>query len=231
MLAISVVNSKGGVGKTTITAALAVHAAQEDECKRRVAIVDLDPQKSLVEWWKRRGRPEGKPGHPTILEGVDSAIEAIERAEQSGLYDIVFLDGPPAFLTTMEEMIAAADFTLIPVKPSVVDLLATEDAVMLARDAAAGYAVVFNDTGAKENAVESARSILFNKDVPMCETEIQHRAAHITGMNKGRSAAEVKGDKGAKAAAEDIANLWAEIKPLAMKAAKARAKAKAVAHG
>src|SRR5215470_14289927 len=117
---IASLNPQQSTRKTTIAASLAVHAAQEDGCKRRVAIVDLDPQKSLVEWWKRRGRPEGKPGHPTILDGVDSAFEAVDRAEHSGLYDIVFLDGPPAFLT-MEEMIAAADFTLIPVKPSIVD--------------------------------------------------------------------------------------------------------------
>jgi chromosome partitioning protein len=230
MLSISVVNSKGGVGKTTIAASLAVHAAQEDGCKRRVAIVDLDPQKSLVEWWKRRGKPEGQPGHPTILEGVDSAFEAVERVDHSGLYDIVFLDGPPAFLTTMEEMIAAADFTLIPVKPSIVDLLATEDAVVLSRDAAAGYAVVFNDIAPNEKAAEKARSILFNNHIPICETEIQHRAAHVTAMNMGKSAAEVKSDKGAKSAAGNIAALWNEIRPLAMKAAKLRAKRKAVAH-
>src|SRR5262245_35072786 len=230
MLSISVVNSKGGVGKTTITASLAVHAAQEDGAKPRVAIVDRDPPKSLIEWWKRRGKPQGQPGHPTILEGVDSAIDAVERAEQSGLYDIVFLDGPPAFLATMEEIIAAADFTLIPVKPSIVDLLATEDAVVLARDAASGYAVVFNDIAANEKAAEKARSILFNNHIPICDTEIQHRAAHVTAMNMGKSAAEVKSDKGAKSAAENISDLWDEIRPLIIKAAKQRAKRKAVAH-
>ncbi len=226
MITIAVVNSKGGVGKTTLTAALAVCAAQEDGgC--RVAIVDLDPQQSLAQWWKRRGQPEGQKGSPTILAGLDSAMEAVERATESGFYDILFLDGPPAFLTTMEEMIAAADFTLIPMKASVVDLLASEDAVVLARERAAGFLVALNDVAPKERAVEKARAILFNSDVAIADTQVRHLAAHVAGMNMGKSGAEVKGGS---EAAKDITALWDEIKPLAMKAAKKRAR-KAVAHG
>jgi chromosome partitioning protein len=226
MITIAVVNSKGGVGKTTLCAALSVCAAQEDNAKRRVGIVDLDPQHALARWWQRRGRPSQEKASPTILSGVNSAIEAVERASESGLYDILFLDGPPAFLVTMQEMITAADFTIIPIKPSIVDMLATEDAVVLARDRAAGFLVVFNDVAPKEKAVEKARAILFNSGVPIAETQVMHRAAHVTGMNMGKSAAEVKGGTDA---ARDIAALWAEVWPLAIKAARKRAR-KAVAN-
>ena len=220
MITIAVVNSKGGVGKTTLTAALSVYAAQEDDAKRRVGIVDLDPQQSLAKWWKRRGQPEGQPGSPTILAGVDSALEAVERATQSGFYDFLFLDSPPAFLATVEEMVSAADFTLIPIKASVVDLLATEDAVVLARESAGSFLVVFNDVAPKEKAVEKARAILFNSDVPIADTQVRHLAAHVAGLNQGKSGAEVKGGT---EAAKDIAALWDEIKPLALKAARKRA--------
>jgi chromosome partitioning protein len=226
MITIAVANSKGGVGKTTLTAALSVCAAQEDGGKRRVGIVDLDPQQSLAQWWKRRGRPEGQKGSPTILTGVDSAIEAVERAAKSGLFDVLFLDGPPSFLVTIEEMVAAADFTLIPMKASVVDLLASEDAVVLARERAGDFLVVFNDVAPKEKAVEKARAILFNSDVPIAETQVRHLAAHVTGLNMGKSGAEVKGGG---EAGNDIAKLWAELWPLATKAARKRAR-KAAPH-
>jgi len=49
-------------------------------------------------------------------------------------------------------------------------------------------------------------------------------------MNMGKSAAEVKSDKGAKSAAENISALWDEIKPLILKAARLHTKRKAVAH-
>ena len=42
---------KGGCGKTTLTALLAVHAAQAGH---RVAIMDTDPQQGLTNWFERR---------------------------------------------------------------------------------------------------------------------------------------------------------------------------------
>jgi chromosome partitioning protein len=225
MITVAVVNSKGGVGKTTLAAALAVRAAQDG---KRVCVVDLDPQKSLVAWWERRGSPVGRPGHPEIFEGVDSAVEAVERAKLAG-WDWCFLDGPPAFLHTMEEMISASDFTLIPTKPSVMDLHATEDAVVLARDSETAYLIVFNDVGTTERLVDKARALLKNNKIPVAGTQVFHRVSHITGMNAGKTAAEVNGGKDVKAK-EEIDNLWQEVKVAATKAAKRRAKAKVAAH-
>ena len=122
MLKIGVINTKGGVGKTTLSCALAVRASQDS---KRIAMVDLDPQRSLIEWWKRRGKTD----NPTAYDGVDTPADAVERLEQTGLADIVFFDGPPAFITLMQEVVEVADFVLIPVKASMLDLLSTQDAV------------------------------------------------------------------------------------------------------
>jgi cellulose biosynthesis protein BcsQ len=46
MLTIAIASTKGGVGKTTTAASLGVRAARDSA---RVALVDLDPQKALVE--------------------------------------------------------------------------------------------------------------------------------------------------------------------------------------
>jgi chromosome partitioning protein len=218
MITIAVANSKGGTGKTTLSAALAVRAAKDS---KRVAMVDLDPQKSLVQWWKRRGGP-GRADNPCVFEGVDTAADAQERAFLDG-WDFLFLDGPPAFLTVMKEMIETADFTLIPVKPSMADLLATQDAVALATEAGAAFLCVFNDVGPKERVVESARQFLFNYKVPIADTEIVHRTSHITGMTVGKTAAEVNAGKDTKAA-DEIDKLWAEVKAAATRAARARKK-------
>lgn len=227
MISIAVVNTKGGVGRTTLSAALAVCAAKEGA---NVAMVDLDPQKSLVDWWKRRAPKLND--NLTIYEGVDDPDDAIERALTTDA-EWLFLDGPPAFLTIVEAMIKAADFTLIPVRAAVVDLLASEDAVVLARDAGAEHLVVLNDVGdrERERVVKKAREVLSEKDIPVAQQEIIHRVAHITGMNTGKVAAEIKGGTAPKAA-DEIAKLWAEVKAKAMKAAKARARARKVAaHG
>src|SRR5262249_47538814 len=118
----------------------------------------------------------------------------------------------------------AADFALIPVKPSMVDLLATQDAVALARDSGAPHLVVVNDVGAKENVAAKAKEFLFNFGVPIAETEIVHRTSHITSMTVGKSAAEVTHGRD-KAAAAEIEALWQEVRKLATKAVGAKGRA------
>jgi len=220
MITIAVVNSKGGVGKTTVTSALGVRAAKDG---KRIALLDLDPQKSLVEWWKRRGASE----NPTIFEGVDEAADAVERADLAG-YDVLFLDNPPAFLQIIQDSIQAADFAIIPIKPSMVDLLATQDTIAIARDAGTPFLCVFSDVPKGEKILESARDFLRKFLVPTADTTIFHRVSHIRGMAVGKSAAEVNNGKDT-AAAEEIDDLWQEIKAAATKAARARARRKAVA--
>jgi chromosome partitioning protein len=216
MICIAIVNSKGGTGKTTLASALAVRAAQEG---KRVAMVDLDPQRSLAEWWARRG----KPGNPEIFTGEDDARDAREALELAGAADWVFFDSPPSHLRKLKEILEAANFAVVPLKASLVDLLATEDAVELARAGGVPFLCVFNDCGPRERLVEKARQGLLSHHIPIAETQITHRVSHVTGMTVGKSAAEVNGGRDAAAAAE-IDALWAEVKAAATKAARGRAR-------
>lgn len=220
MIVIAVCNTKGGVGKTTLTAALAVRAARDS---KRVALVDLDPQGSLVAWWTRRGKVD----NPTIFEGADTASDAVESLQQTG-WDWVFIDTAPAFLQLIADAIEVADLVVIPIKPSALDLLASQDAVVMAREAGIPHLVVLNDVEPRWKTTQNAKSYLQSSDVPVAETSISHRASHVASMTVGKTAAEVNKGKDA-AAAEEVESLWLEIKAAAQKAVKARAKAKAKA--
>ncbi len=220
MIVIAVVNTKGGVGKTTLASALAVRASQEG----RIAMVDLDPQRSLLKWWKRRGPSDNLE----IFEGPETAQDPVEALRLTSPYDYVFIDGPPSQLMTIKDMVEAADYVLIPIKPSAHDLIASQDAVVLARMANAVFGVVFNDVGPKESAVRSARNELLNFKLPILDTEIVRRVAHINAAAKGKSAAELRD----KAAAAEIDALWDEVQKAASLAARKRAKAaREAAHG
>ena len=51
MKTVAISSQKGGSGKTTIAVHLAVCA---ERAKKRIAIIDLDPQGSALEWFNRR---------------------------------------------------------------------------------------------------------------------------------------------------------------------------------
>lgn len=223
MIVIAVCNTKGGVGKTTLTAALAVRAAEDSQ---RVALVDLDPQGSLASWWDRRGGA----GNPTIFTGADTASEAVEALAIDG-WDWVFIDTPPAFLQLVADTIEVADLVLIPMKASAVDLQASQDAVYMVSEAKVPHMVVLNDVESRWKTSQAAQDFLKASKVPVADTMVAHRASHVASMTVGKTAAEVNRGKD-QAAAGEIDALWVEVKSAAQKAARAKArKAKAVAHG
>jgi chromosome partitioning protein len=217
MITVAIVNSKGGVGKTTLTATLGVRAAKDSP---RVALVDLDPQRSLAAWCHDRGAH----GNPQLFTGADYATEAVDALRLDG-WDWVFLDGPPSGITTIEEMIAAADLVIIPIKPGVFDFRASQEVVAITMDAKVPFIVVFNDIVSSDHKrVAEARKFLENEGLPVAKQQITHRSSHISAMNVGKTAAEVNSGRD-KDAAEEIDALWAEVKKLARSAAKKRAAA------
>jgi chromosome partitioning protein len=218
MLTLAIVNGKGGTGKTTLAVQFAVRSSLDHP---RTALVDLDPQRSLHEWFDRRGKSES----PSIFTGSEIAADAVEALSLNG-YDVAILDGPPAFLTVIQEMIEAADVTIIPVKPGLFDLSATTGIIQFARDARKPHLIVLNDVHGREKAASIARQILEDSDVPVAATEIAHRAAYMTSVANGRSVVD-PGNRD-HAAADEIERLWGEVKALA---AKAKRKAKRSAYG
>ncbi|WP_045836442.1 ParA family protein [Hyphomicrobium sp. 99] len=211
MIIVGFLNSKGGVGKSTLCAAIAVRAAQES---KRVCIVDLDPQDSVGDWWKRRGGPP----NPTLFTGADRASDAAEALELTG-WDWVFLDGPPGALAVTEDAIKTSDFVVVPMRASGLDLLASQDAVRLCMDNDTPFFIVLNAcrSGSKDKLVEDARSTLFSNNVPIANTLISQRAAFVTAMTRGKT-----GPERDPAAAAEIDTLWKEIKSAAQKATKAK---------
>ena len=95
MRTIAFVTQKGGAGKTTLAASLAVAAAGAGE---RVIALDFDPQGSLARWGQRRGSANAP--HKILVEQFEAArlprLQAIlQRIADSGFTLAVF-DTPGA---------------------------------------------------------------------------------------------------------------------------------------
>lgn len=136
---ITVAQQKGGAGKTTVAANLALGFA----ASRRVAILDTDPQGSLGRWFMiRRERlgDKAKLGFRTA-----SAWGArFEAQELLKTHDLVVIDTPPKMGMDGRPSIECANLVIVPVTPSRVDLWATEPTLALSAQEKKATLIVFN---------------------------------------------------------------------------------------
>ena len=85
MRTVAFLTRKGGAGKTTLAASLAVAAAEAGE---RVIALDLDPQESLLRWGKRR--EAAKAPNKIVIEPVEGERLPHLRAILEGLAGVGF---------------------------------------------------------------------------------------------------------------------------------------------
>lgn len=120
---VSILNQKGGAGKTTISTNLA-RAIQVRDSKK-VLLVDSDPQGSARDW---NVESDGEMLNVVGLDRptLDKDIRAVIYD-----YDWIFIDGAPSLAAMAMAAIKCSDIILIPVQPSPYDLWATEDLIQL----------------------------------------------------------------------------------------------------
>jgi len=116
-LVITVAQQKGGTGKTTLAANIA--AALASSC--RVALLDIDPQKSLGRWHSlRRARLEQAAALAfSDISGwrLPAEIDRLKRG-----HDVLVIDSPPQLDTDARVAVRAADLVLVPIQPSLPDV-------------------------------------------------------------------------------------------------------------
>src|SRR5687768_18246999 len=101
---------KGGSGKTTLAAHLAIQAEMAGDGP--VTLIDTDPQQSLSAWWNDR-----KGESPQLLELSLSQLPT-ELAKARAAPGFVMIDTPPLDSSVIASVIDVADLVVIPVKPS-----------------------------------------------------------------------------------------------------------------
>ena len=197
MRVVSVVAGKGGVGKSTLSASLAVEA--ERVGAGPVAIVDTDPQQTLAKWWSRRGAetPQlGKVDLASIRKGVRFL------ADQG--YALVIIDTPPSIVREIAKVIAASDLALIPTRPSPLDLEAVTTTIDLVE--AEGKPMVFVINGAAHRAritIEAAHQL--SQHGTLAPVTMMQRTDYATAMISGDTVVDI--DPGGKSAGE-VSVLW-----------------------
>jgi chromosome partitioning protein len=197
MKTIVLASQKGGAGKTTLAAHLAVMAekAGEGPC----VLIDTDPQASLAAWWN--GRAAETPAFaPTTLKELSAKLEALANAK----FKYAVIDTPPAITEAIRAVVALADFVLIPTRPSPHDLRAVGSTVELAAGAGRPFAFALTQAKANSRLTVQAMGALSEHGV-VASTIIHDRVDYASSMVDGRTVMEI--DPRGRAAAE-ITELW-----------------------
>ena len=123
---IAIVNSKGGVGKSTIAGNLAGEFANMGWT---VAALDADPQHSLAAW-AEQGKGILSRCVEKVNRGNADELRTKARAAQKTA-DIVLIDTPPGIPDTAYQAMLLADLLLLPCGPSPLDLFPLKEALAL----------------------------------------------------------------------------------------------------
>lgn len=118
MRTVAFVNQKGGTGKSTLAACLAVAAKDAGE---RVFLIDMDPQKSLIKWSYRRGDKD-LPVEAVSPAKLATVLATLARSN----IDLVIIDTPATDSPAAEAAMTCADLTIIPARPTVFDIWSSE---------------------------------------------------------------------------------------------------------
>jgi chromosome partitioning protein len=166
-------NEKGGVGKTTVAVGLAAFWAR----RRRVVLVDADPQGSARAWLDGTQELEVLT-HPQRM-GLGAFLE--QQAARPDV-DLVLVDTPPTLGGALREAVRVADVVLVPVRPSAVDLgpfSATVSLVQILGRPATAVHVIITQAVVGTLLARDAREVFGQAGVPVCKTVLYHRVAHV----------------------------------------------------
>jgi chromosome partitioning protein len=194
---LTIASQKGGAGKTTLSAHLAVEAERTGQGP--VAVVDTDPQGSLADWWNQRS------AETPLFAAVDVIRLAAHMAElRQQQVKLVVIDTPPALLQTIRAAILVANVILIPARPSPHDLRAVGVVVEMAEQARKSFYFVVNGATPRSTiALEAVQALA--QHGPVAPVIVHQRIDFAGSMVDGRTVGEVNPQS---RSADEITQLW-----------------------
>ena len=200
---ISILNQKGGTGKTT----LAVNIAREYTVRNmKTLLVDSDSQGSAQRWHERSG---GELIDMTCLPMTTLDKDVLKFTDT---YERIIIDGIPRVSPLTICAIKAANLILIPVQPSPYDIWATEDLVRNVKDriemtegrTKAAFIVSRKIKGT--NIGEEVYEQLEKLELPVFRNGTHQRVEYATSVERGITVVEGRVD-----AAKEVSFIVNEI--------------------
>lgn len=151
---ISVIQTKGGTGKTTT--AMMVSSALSS-FGDRVLVLDADKQRSAVDWAEEAG---DALGFEVIAVPTDRTLETAIRRFGGQDYDFILIDTPPGSNSIVETASSAADLVLVPTGVSPLDMKRTQATLDFFDGTDIPVAVVLVNVDKREKLLDLAQETL-----------------------------------------------------------------------
>ena len=195
---IALANSKGGVGKTSLSVHLATWLAEQG---RAVVLADCDAQASSSEWLA-----EAAPGIRAVrLADPTAIVDALPQLAQDA--DYVVADGPGSNAETSRALLLRADLALVPCKASMLEVRALAQATAVLRqsqDIRAGKpdaVIVLSMVGKAYRLTRDMRDAASALGLPLARTALTLRQVYADAPGQGTVVWRM-GSRGRDAAAE-----------------------------
>ena len=203
---ISVVNQKGGVGKTTVAINLAAMLRRKNF---NLVLVDADPQGSATQWHDvEENQAVEVIHHPDPISKTD-----VETLLQT--FDHVVIDAPPAIGDITRSVLTISDLAIVPLSPSPLDIWSCWGTLEMITevqrdnpDLKAQLLISRKIPGTRVG--REARDAMEVFDTDIFEAELCQRVAYVDSMTSGVSVMQYA--PGSKAMLE-IESLFQEISP------------------
>lgn len=120
---IAVSNQKGGAGKSTVTTNLAVELAHRGY---EVLVIDSDGEQQSAMVWSARREQVNEDGKLPFIQVTHLPAKNLRNVHRlRDKYEYILVDGGARITDEAHAAVAVADFLLVPVKPSELDIEST----------------------------------------------------------------------------------------------------------
>ena len=202
---ITFANQKGGSGKTTLSANLAVLWANSEY---KVAVIDADAQKSLTYWLEARKKyyreePIGIDHYPFDVRNLNEDLKQIKRK-----YDFIIIDSPPSITFDTIQIIKFSDFIYVPVQPSPIDLMATIPFLNIAKQERKKTTVILNRVMPRAKLTDAMIMRLRYTGAKIARSRISGKIIYAETFSVGRGVVDISVTSDAS---KEIINIGNEI--------------------
>ena len=179
MRTIALLTQKGGSGKSTLSASLAVEMQARGET---VFLVDMDPQRSLATW--AQGRSDRRLAGAAV--GSERLGDVLATLEDRGV-SLAVIDTAASLSDATDAAVAAANLVILPVRPTAFDIWSCEATWRRIRNLGTDCAFVRNQCSTLQNsrrvrdgaaALETMGGLL----TPMITARVEYQDAMQRGL-------------------------------------------------